>query len=91
MRVMILAKSTPEREGQPHGSEGMGEMNAFEEELAAAGVLLASDALTPSAEGLRVRWGPSGQSVTDGPFTESRELVAGYWMWQVRSIEEVLE
>lgn len=91
MRVMIFAKSTPEREGQPHRSEGMDEMNAFQEELAAAGVLLASDALTPSSEGLRVRWETSGQSVTDGPFTESKELVAGYWIWQVRSIEEALE
>lgn len=91
MRVMIFAKSTPEGERQPHGSEGMEEMHRFEEELTAAGVLLASDALEPSANGVRVRWESGSQSVTDGPFTESKELVAGYWIWQVRSLDEALE
>jgi hypothetical protein len=91
MRVMIFAKSTPERESQPRGSEGMEEMNAYQEELTAAGVLLASDALEPTASGLRVRWEGGAQSITDGPFTESKELVAGYWIWQVRSIDEAIE
>jgi hypothetical protein len=91
MRVMIFAKSTPQKELQPHGSEGMEEMGRFSEELSKAGILLAADALQPSSEGVRVRFEGSSQSVVDGPFTESKELVAGYWLWQVRSLDEALE
>jgi len=91
MRVMIFAKSTPESELTPHGPEGYEEMMAFEEELTKAGVLLTSGALEPSTKGARVRFEGSGHSVIDGPFTESKELVAGYWLWQVRSLDEAIE
>jgi hypothetical protein len=91
MRVMIFAKSTPEREQQPHGSEGMEDMARFTEELVAAGVLLGQGALEPSSKGTRVRFEGGRQSVIDGPFTESKELVAGYWLWQVRSLDEAVE
>jgi hypothetical protein len=90
MRVMIFAKSSPEREGQPHASEGMEEMVRFTEELLAAGVLLEQGALEPSASGARVRFEGGEQSVISGPFTESRELVAGYWLWQVESLDEAI-
>lgn len=91
MRVMIFAKSTPEAEGAPRGTEGYEDMARFHEELSNAGVLLDSGALLPSSEGARVRFEGEATSVTDGPFTESKELVAGYWLWQVRSIEEAIE
>ena len=91
MRVMIIATSTPESESAPRGTEGWEQMAAFQEELSKAGVLLASDRLEPSARGARVRFERSGLTVTDGPFTESKELVAGYWIWQVRSRDEAIE
>jgi len=91
MRVMIFARTTPEGETQPRGSGGYEEMAAFEQELNAAGVLLDSGALMPSKAGVRVTTGGSAPTVTDGPFTESKELVAGYWLWQVRSVEEAVE
>lgn len=93
MRVMIFAKSTAEAEQRPHDAdaEGWQEMARFHQELEAAGVLVATGALTPSSEGVRVRFGNDETSVIDGPFTESKELVAGYWLWQVRSLEEAIE
>jgi len=91
MRVMIFAKSTPESEQKPRGTEGYEEMAAFHEQLTKAGVLLASDALEPSAKGVRVRFESASQTVVDGPFTESQELVAGFWIWQVRSLDEAIE
>ena len=91
MRVMIFAKSTPESELTPHGPEGYEEMAAFHEELTKAGVLLASDRLEPSTKGARVRFEGSSRTVIDGPFTEAKELVAGYWIWQVRSLDEAIE
>ena len=93
MRVMIFAKSTPEAEQRPRDPDGQGweEMARFHQELEGAGVLVATGALTPSSAGVRVRFGDDAASVTDGPFTESKELVAGYWIWQVRSLEEAIE
>jgi hypothetical protein len=92
MRVMIFAKTKPEYEGQMHeGSDGMEEMDRFHEELTKAGVLLSSGSLTPSADGAKVRFEGSGLDVVDGPFTEAKELVAGYWLWQVRSLDEAVE
>ena len=91
MRVMILAKSTPDTELRPRGPEGYEEMAKFTEELVSAGVLLASDALQPSTKGARVRFDGSDRTVIDGPFTESKELVAGFWIWQVRSLDEAIE
>ena len=92
MRVMILAKTAPQYEGRAHeGGEGMEEMDRFHQDLTKAGVLVSSGALTPSADGAKVRFEGSGLAVTDGPFTEAKELVAGYWLWQVRSLDEAIE
>jgi hypothetical protein len=66
-------------------------MTAYNESLVAAGVLLAADGLHPSAKGVRVRFDGSSRTVIDGPFAEAKELVAGYWIWQVRSLDEAVE
>ncbi|MEK6721397.1 MAG: YciI family protein [Chloroflexota bacterium] len=100
MRVIVLAKSSPESEGvmpdpqsteSTEGMEGMEAMGRFHEELVAAGVLLATGRLHPSSAGARVRFDGSSRTVVDGPFTEAKELVAGYWIWQVRSLDEGIE
>ena len=93
MRVMILAKSSPEsesRSGEPDQA-GLEAMARFSDELVAAGVLLASDRLHPSSKGARVRFDGISRTVIDGPFTEAKELVAGFWIWQVRSLDEAIE
>jgi hypothetical protein len=91
MRVMVLAKSTPETENTEHDPEGFEPMARFTEELVKAGVLLAADRLQPSSMGARVRFEGSGRTVIDGPFTEAKELVGGFWIWQVRSLDEAVE
>ncbi len=93
MRVMIFAKSTPESELRPRDADAKGweEMARFHQELEAAGILVATGALTPSTDGVRVRFGDGSTSVIDGPFTEAKELAAGYWIWQVRSLDEAIE
>jgi hypothetical protein len=91
MRVMVLAKSTPETENIEHGDHGFEAMARFTEELVRAGVLLGADALQPSSRGARVRFEGPRRTVIDGPFTEAKELVAGYWLWQVRSLDEAIE
>ena len=92
MHVMIFAKTAPEYEGRAHEGGGeMEEMDRFHDELSKAGVLVSSGALTPSAERARVRFESSGLNVTDGPFAEAKELVAGYWLWQVRSLDAAVE
>lgn len=93
MRVMILAKSSPATEqappsGEPRDFEAMGR---FTQELKDAGMLLASDRLQPSSKGARVRYERKRQTIIDGPFTESKELVGGYWIWQVQSLDEAIE
>jgi hypothetical protein len=90
MRVMILAKSTPETENAPPNQEGWEQMARFQRELADAGVLLGSERLAPSAKGARVRFKGKDRHVIDGPFMESKELVAGYWLWQVGSLDEAI-
>lgn len=97
MRVMVLVKGDPQAEG-PQGegqqlpSESLvEEMTKFNEELVAAGVLLAADGLHPSSKGVRVRFDGGKRTVIDGPFAEAKELVAGYWIWQVRSLDEAIE
>jgi hypothetical protein len=93
MRVIIFAKSTPETETAP-SPQGQGDweaMSRFHQDLVNAGVLLASDRLQPSANGARVRFERNKQTVIDGPFTEAKELVAGFWIWQVRSLDEAIE
>lgn len=92
MRVMVMVKATPQSEAGEMPSTALFEaMGAFNEELAKAGVLLAADGLKPSRAGARVRFEGSRRSVVDGPFAETKELVAGFWLWQVHSMEEALE
>ena len=93
MRVMVLAKSSPEDESRPagHDAEGMEAIGRFTEELVAAGVLLAADRLHPTAQAAKVRFDGISRTVIDGPFTEAKEFVAGYWLWQVRSLDEAIE
>jgi hypothetical protein len=91
MRVMVLAKSTPETENDPPRPEGWEAMARFSDELVNAGILLAADRLHPSSKGARVRFEGTNRTVVDGPFTEAKELVAGYWLWQVRSLDEAIQ
>jgi hypothetical protein len=101
MRVMVLVKATKNSEagllpGDPKAPAGYDtifeEMGRFNEELVKAGVMLAAgEGLQPSSKGKRVRFSHGKKTVIDGPFTETKELVAGYWIWQVRSIEEAVE
>lgn len=90
MRVMVIIKATPETEGGVMPSEELlTAMGNYNEELVKAGVMLAGEGLHPSSNGKRVRF--PDRTVIDGPFTESKELVAGFWLWQVRSMEEAVE
>ncbi len=92
MRFMVIVKATPESEaGQLPSTELLGAMGKYNEELAKAGILLAGEGLHPSSKGARVRFKGSERSVVDGPFAETKELIAGFWLWEVRSIEEAIE
>ena len=92
MRVMVIVKATPESEaGKLPGPELLSEMGQFNEQLVRAGVLLAAEGLQASARGVRVKFAAGRSTVIDGPFTETKELIAGFWLWQVRSIEEAVE
>ncbi|HEY2916172.1 MAG TPA: YciI family protein [Candidatus Limnocylindrales bacterium] len=92
MRVMVLVKGDPDSESGHLPPEGLVDrMTAYNEELVRAGVLLAADGLYPSEKGARVRFDGATRTVIDGPFSESKELVAGYWLWQVRSMDEAIE
>jgi hypothetical protein len=92
MRVMVLVKGDPASEAGDLPQEALVDaMTRFNEELANAGVLLAADGLHPSAKGARVRFEGTKRTVIDGPFAESKELVSGYWIWQVRSLDEAIE
>ena len=92
MRVMVMVKATSESEaGNMPSTELLAAMGKFNEELLEAGVLLAGEGLHPSARGKRVRFSGSQRTVIDGPFSETPELVAGFWLWQVRSMEEAVE
>ena len=93
MRVMVLVKASPESEvGQMPSTEALTAMGEYNEELVKAGVMLAGEGLAPSSRGKRVEFnGPSERRVIDGPFTETKELIAGYWLWQVRSMDEAVE
>jgi len=92
MRVMVMVKATGQSEaGKMPSTELLAAMGNFNEELVKAGVLLAGEGLHPSAKGKRVRFSGSQRTVIDGPFTETKELVAGFWLWQVKSIEEAVE
>ena|SRR6188768_4064551 len=95
MRFMIIVKSTPEIEAGtvPTGdmTKMLEDMGKYNEELVKAGVMLAGEGLHPSSNGARVRFSGGSTSVVDGPFTEAKELVAGYWLWEVSSREEAIE
>ncbi len=100
MRVMVMVKATKNSEagimpGDPRAPAGYEklceEMGKCNEELVKAGIMLAGDGLHPSSNGKRVRFSGGKRTVIDGPFAETKELVAGYWIWQVKSIEEALE
>ncbi|UHQ19281.1 YciI family protein [Lysobacter sp. KIS68-7] len=92
MRVMVFVKATPNSEaGVMPTEELFREMGEFNEQLAKAGILLAGEGLKPSSAGARVRFSGRNRTVTDGPFAETKELVAGFWLWQVQSMEEAIE
>ena len=92
MRVMVMVKATKESEaGQMPRTELLAAMGNFNEELVKAGVMLAGEGLHPSSKGKRVRFSGAQRTVIDGPFAETKELVAGYWLWQVKSMEEAVE
>ncbi len=92
MRVLVLVKASKESEaGEMPSEEILTEMGKFNEQLVKAGVMLAGEGLHPSTKGKRVRFSGSQRTVIDGPFAETKELVAGFWMWQVKSIEEAVE
>ena len=92
MRVMVLIKADQDSEAGVMPSEQLlTEMGAFNEELVKAGVMLDGDGLKPSSAGARVRFSGSQRTVTDGPFAETKELIAGYWIWQVGSLDEAIE
>jgi hypothetical protein len=92
MRVMVLIKATDQSEaGELPSTELLEQMGAFNEELVRAGVMLAGDGLHPSSRGARVEFSGADRKVIDGPFAETKELLAGYWVWQVRSLDEAIE
>ena len=92
MRVMVIIKANEESEAGVMPSEQLlREMGTFNEELVKAGVMLDGDGLKPSSEGARVRFSGSQRTVIDGPFVETKELLAGYWIWQVESLDEAIE
>jgi hypothetical protein len=92
MRVMVMVKATRESEaGEMPSEKLLTDMGKYNEELVNAGVMLAGDGLWPSSKGARVRFSGTKRTVIDGPFTETKELVAGYWLWQVKSMDEAIE
>src|SRR5437868_14153107 len=92
MRVMVIVKASEESEkGVLPNKEILTKMGKYNEELVKAGIMLAADGLHPSSKGKRVKFSGEKRTVTDGPFSETKELIAGYWLWQVRSMDEAVE
>lgn len=92
MRFMVIVKATKESEaGVRPSTKLLADMGKFNEELVNAGVMLAGEGLQPSSKGARVRFSGKTRTVIDGPFAETKELIAGYWLWQCRSKEEAIE
>ncbi len=92
MRFMVIVKATPESEGGAlPDPQLLADMGKFNEELVKAGVMLAGEGLHPSSKGARIRFSGKDRTVIDGPFAETKELIAGFWLWQVRSKEEAIE
>ena len=92
MRVMVLVKATADTEaGVMPSEQDLTDMSNYNEDLAKAGVMLGGEGLHPSSRGARVKFSGDRRTVIDGPFTEAKELIAGFWLWQVRSMEEAIE
>jgi hypothetical protein len=92
MKVMVIVKATPSSEAGLLPDTGMLEaMGKFNEELVNAGIMLSGDGLRPSSKGVRVHFSGSNRTVTNGPFAQTRELVAGFWIWEVKSMQEAIE
>ena len=92
MRVMVIVPGNKDSEsGVLPSKELLTEMGKFNEELVKAGVMLAAEGLQPTSKGVRVKFSGNNRTVIDGPFTESKELIAGFWLWQVKSMEEAVE
>jgi hypothetical protein len=92
MRVMVIVKATKDSEaGVMPSTKLLEDMGKFNEQLVKAGIMLAGDGLKPSSKGKRVKFSGDKRSVVDGPFAETKELIAGFWIWQVRSMEEAVE
>jgi hypothetical protein len=92
MRVMVIVKANKESEaGQMPSQEILTDMGKFNEELVKAGVMQAADGLHPSSKGKRVRFSGAERTVIDGPFTETKELIAGFWLWRVKSMDEAVD
>ncbi len=92
MKVMVMVKATQESEtGTPPDPEMLAAMGKYNEELIKAGILLAAEGLKPTSAAKRVHFDGANRTVIDGPFTETKELIAGFWLWQVRSMEEAVE
>src|SRR5579863_6264165 len=93
MRFMVIVKATAEseKEGALPDPQLLAEMGKFNEELIKAGIVLAGEGLHPSSKGARVKFSGKSRTVTDGPFAETKELIAGFWLWQVKSLEEAIE
>ena len=92
MRVMVVVKASKESEaGQMPDEKILTEMGKFNEELSKAGILLAADGLHPTSKGKRVKFSGDQRTVIDGPFAESKELIAGFWLWKVKSMDEAVE
>jgi len=92
MRVMVLVKADKDSEaGIMPSADILTKMGAYNEELVKAGIMLAGDGLHPSSKGIRMRFSGSERSITDGPFTEAKELLCGFWIWQVKSFDEAVE
>jgi hypothetical protein len=92
MKVMVIVKATAESEaGEMPSEQLLTEMGNYNEELVKAGIMLAGEGLHPSSKGKRVLFSGRNRTVTDGPFAETKELIAGFWMWQVKSMDEAIE
>ena len=92
MRVMVIVKATKNSEaGKMPSEQLLAEMGNFNEQLAKAGIMLAGEGLQPTSKGKRIRFSGGERTVLDGPFAETKELIAGYWLWKVKSIDEAVE
>ncbi len=92
MKVMVIVKATQDSEAAaPPSREAMDAMGKYNEELVKAGIMLAAEGLKPTSAAVRMHFDGTSRTVTDGPFAETKELIAGFWLWQVRSMEEAVE